>query len=432
MPPTQVDTQSLQPSVKDYPTTNSSVVPTHIATNEVQPKQQKHWLRVGIISAVVLLAAIAGLLFTLHRSSNSTTPNCKLVKGVDGTTVCYVSLSNPHKQYAYSHGALYAKGHYLMEYDGTSLVLSGDLGASPEPSVPGYELVYDGRAVYISNTGNGGTFMALSNNGQHYAYVLPGNNPTLYIDGKKIQTLDSRFYRNNEQGKLYVSNDGKHYAVVDGEGIIRDNRIIYANSTSFVVLDYPVFSGDLTHYIDTTITTEQVNKPESLRIVSIIYDGKIVADNLSDPLGITLALSPNGQHYLYYNHEHYSDYTGRNGTSTIVVDGKRLTGIATSNPSSGVINNAGQIAIVGGYTDQNMEVAGKVMSIPTNCQANIDACLIVFNQDFSHYAIHSVTYSRSSVNNSWTIDGKSITLSAALSASVINAEWNDNTLYMYP
>lgn len=156
-------------------------------------------------------------------------------------------------------------------------------------------LFYDGEQIHAGELADlYGFGMSLSENGLHYAYIIPGSDGAnfrdLYVDGVKVATAE--YLRTPA-----VTNDGQNYfytACMSGTGfsdscLFKNDKDIFTHSGGildyFISQDGSVFLASLRNIDSNGVFTESLvlNRKE-------IYWGGELKDKL---------LSPSGNHYAY-------------------------------------------------------------------------------------------------------------------------------------
>lgn len=209
------------------------------------------------------------LSYDFPASSQSNITQVPKALSNDGTTLVYDYRNSAGDDSLYTNGSLTLKLEQLsgVEYDdnASNYILINDENS-------GSEVILNGKTTTPSNLSLYGYDTAISQNGQHYAYLYRTGQSSVYslfVDGKNLGTVKDPWY-------LGITNTGDYY-YLDGQ-----NASLY------------------------------INKQEHK------LDPKYISDSqFSNGSGASVLISSNGQHYLVVNNLHYD-----NGQGYANLDGK--------------------------------------------------------------------------------------------------------------
>ena len=264
------------------------------------------------------------------------------------------------------------------------------------------KLIYDGQTVFSGDlAGLGQEAIGVSQNGLHYAYVLPssqgGNFHDLLIDGNKVNTAEYLAYPE-------VTDDGQHYfytACADngftGTCLVKDGNSLFAHPQG--ILDYSISrSGDA--YLASLRNIDANNN----FVESLVLNGNQIYQ------GVELAhkqFSPNGQHYAYVsldqnNNQHLivDDNEQRSSQALILLQVTDQGSVCTwDSAKSQVVINAKEIPV----THEQIQCA--------------------LTADASHDVIN---------DGGWTLDGQPIQFpGVAMHDKIWGVEWSGQGWYVY-
>jgi hypothetical protein len=369
-----------------------------------KPNKTGMKIRIGLV--LILLVIFLG--YEIHHSNTNKSNSASNSQSSNKFAIDYVTIPthiNEAKNYP-NDSAQTAQGHYVY-IDTSAYNNNNDLGG---------KLIYDGKTIY--NGANLATSSyAISQNGQHYAYMRYANDTSsIYVDNKLVKKVPG--HTTSYAVVLYaVSNNGKNYAYgyapnSQSVGIYKNGSQLYKNtSTIFTAL----FSSDLTNYV----AAVQIPTTASNVNYDVIKNSKDVGS------GSQAFISPNGQHYMSLVGNGNSEVSG------VAVDGKTIGKVTENDGDSDytAINDNGTY----GYTDfyshlVNINGTNKAIpaSIPDDCG---QGCINLFavNQTDTHYIVGDYKPGGSTTGPVWDLDGKTITLKG----DVEGLEFNHNTLYVY-
>jgi len=307
---------------------------------------------------------------------------------------------------------VYGPGQNIVTAGGHYLLLDPTGYTYDAKSSEGGKLIYDGKTVY-----NGPYLFrfALSDNGQHYLYVLDtdpkhiAGSQDIYIDGKKVQSVP------DTKGVYYahLSNNGKDYAFATGtsSGYLSTTELDKDGSTVFTVkngIEVLTFSSDLSKYLLATPSTSSGDKYD------LIANGQTVARNIgfmgaAEP---SIALSPNGMHYIYTDDK--AVFTNSDATQAV----KSVAAMSVSdNGSFSVVDPLSNV----------VHVNSRSYTLPDGfASACSPACggsfpVFAISSDGQHY-VYGAQYP-----SLWSLDGSTIVPVGGIE----NVEFIGNTLYLY-
>lgn len=266
------------------------------------------------------------------------------------------------------------------------------------------QLIYDGQVVYSGDLALWGReALALSRNGEHYAYVLlapeGGNFHDLYIDGVKVTTADLL-------ANPAVTDDGQHYFYTGclsasgftGSCLFRDGKDVFLHADG--ILDYSINRNGDTYLASLRSFDANNSFVEALVLNGTeVYKGRELANGKQ--------LSPSGGHYAFITLDD-------NNQQHLVVDGaeQRSSGAlilqqVTDQGAVCVWDSAQGVAVVNGQ---------EIPASPEGIQ-----CFL--SDDGSHYVLN---------NGGWTLDGQPVQFPGVDPDDVIaRVEWTGAGWHVY-
>ncbi len=228
-----------------------------------------------------------------------------------------------------------------------------------------------------------------------------GGQYEIYVDGKLKQTYTDT---NNAVGNLVVSNNGIDYAYITGTygtDLVKDGKVIYSNTN----IDAD-FSADLSTYIAATGLENDY--------YGVVVNGWQVASQIRNngSAFASIALSENGQHYLYYDGH------------TLFEDGKAVANGGAFN-SAIAVSDSGSFALDSPTLNTlNINGADETVTGQASPACNADCSelpLLAIDDSGEHYATGYQS------GTQWNVDGQEVTIPG----NIESVEFDGETLYVY-
>lgn len=404
-------------------------VETPQATNEVppvnttEPKSAKKFLYAAVIIILLIGLGIAGYLMVKQASKTrkSTTSNASKVE------IKKINIAQRGENFPTIKTA---QGHSILIADINKKDPNSDT------------IIYDGKEVLKKTTLCQDTdCIAISPNGQHYAYVYIGSydkpsyraNGELYVDGKLVKKEVGL------QSVYTVSNDGKHYlyskSAPAGHQLYLDGKLKYSG----VGITQVKASPDLSRYIlsDCVKALTQTGCNQ----FNFVVDGKVTYKSPLDKNGQnidglinTMGMSPNGQHYIYFITSQTTEDSPPFESSSLVVDGKGLGPDVNTSVSQASVTDDGHWAFIN-ETGIFVGKSNDVQEYKATGYPIFGDTALSLSSDASHVFI-SYQNSESNVNIENPIVGRlddrpDNLLSGVDQGNLLGAEFAGNTLYIY-
>jgi len=260
------------------------------------------------------------------------------------------------------------------------------------------KLVYDGRELYSGQLADvyGGSSAALSHNGLHYAYVIPGTDGLdfndLYVDGTKVETAQHLL-------QPALTDDAHYFYTACSSATGFSGSCLFKDGTDIFLAEH----GILEYWVNVDGTTYYalLRDPQSLvRNGEVIYEGTELAHK---------SFSPNGVHYAYVSHD-------ENGMQHLIVDGD-----VVRSSTALFVNQVTDLGSYCAWDSANQLVFINGVEFPVQGDSQIK-CYI--NDDASHSLIHDV--------GTWLLDGNPVQFPELSPADEIeNVEMKGDTWYVY-
>jgi len=416
------ETSQLQPDLKH----EENRLPERPESKKpLEPKNNKRKLLIFTALATLLFVAGATATFAYLRlrtpakttevnntASQSTTHSAPAIESTSFGNVKAAYVTLPLTKTQADTDPIYGPGQNIATASGHYLLLDPTGYTYNATSNEGGKLLYDGKSVY-----NGPYLFrfALSDNGQHYLYVLDtdpkhsSGNQDIYIDGKKVQSVSDK------EGVYYVrlSNNGRDYAFATGkpEGYLSTTELDKNGSTILTVkngIEVLAFSSDLSKYLLATPSTSTGEKYD------LIANGQTVARNV-DFMGAaepSIGLSFNGIHYIYTDGK--TIFTENDATQHVL-------GVAAM-----AVSDSGVFSVVDPLSNA-IHVNSKSYNLPSSfASACNPGCGGAFPEfAMSNDGLHFVFGTQ--YPNLWNMDGSTITPVG----DIENVEFVGDTLYLY-
>jgi hypothetical protein len=190
----------------------------------------KRIIAIIVAALLVIFIAVFGLRLFKERSGIKTVAVSNMNSAPTASSLETIQVSQPSADFIKMIGVDYypvvAGGHYL---DVPNWVNGGTDTSS---------VIYDGKIVSAgiidgpAFEGVGGPYIALSDNGQHYAFVAVSNqNDVLYIDGNKIA---ERPISSGGIDQVFIADNGKDYFYTDDNlsTLFKDGKVVYSLPSS--------------------------------------------------------------------------------------------------------------------------------------------------------------------------------------------------------
>jgi hypothetical protein len=260
------------------------------------------------------------------------------------------------------------------------------------------KLIYDGRELYSGQLADvyGGWSTALSPNGQHYAYVIPGTDgpdfTDLYVDGVKVESAQYLL-------QPALTDDADYFYTACSSATGFSGSCLFKNGADIFLAE----NGILEYWVNVDGSTYYalLRDPQSLvRNGEVIYQGIELAHK---------SFSPNGAHYAYVSHD-------ENGMQHLVVDG-----VVVRSSTALFVDQVTDLGAYCAWDSANQLVFINGVEFPVQGNSRIE-CHI--NEDASHSLIHD--------EGNWLLDGNPVQFPDLNPAdTIVNVEMKGDTWVVY-